>query len=160
MVPLPLSSDCSSTSLLLFNQAPLSVLSFQGKPDLNTALPIRQTASIFKQPVTKVVNHPNNKVKTDLQRATEQPRQVDLSTGRPLDNAATIEESIKNVIKSMGPDSSDETLLSAIASALHMSSSPITEPGGVGVFRGRQACADQLAGVFTDIFNQSLSQSA
>lgn len=48
----------------------------QGKPDLNTALPIRQTASIFKQPVTKVVNHPNNKVKTDLQRATEQPRQV------------------------------------------------------------------------------------
>ncbi|GAA6076130.1 methyl-CpG-binding domain protein 2-like, partial [Tachysurus ichikawai] len=47
-----------------------------GKPDLNTALPIRQTASIFKQPVTKVVNHPNNKVKTDLQRATEQPRQV------------------------------------------------------------------------------------
>ncbi|XP_016339999.1 methyl-CpG-binding domain protein 2-like [Sinocyclocheilus anshuiensis] len=48
----------------------------KGKPDLNTALPIRQTASIFKQPVTKVVNHPNNKVKTDLQRATEQPRQV------------------------------------------------------------------------------------
>ncbi|KTF83212.1 hypothetical protein cypCar_00045914, partial [Cyprinus carpio] len=47
----------------------------KGKPDLNTALPIRQTASIFKQPVTKVVNHPNNKVKTDPQRATEQPRQ-------------------------------------------------------------------------------------
>lgn len=52
------------------------LLRSQGKPDLNTALPIRQTASIFKQPVTKVVNHPNNKVKTDLQRATEQPRQV------------------------------------------------------------------------------------
>uniref|UniRef100_A0A8C2BYV4 Methyl-CpG binding domain protein 2 n=1 Tax=Cyprinus carpio TaxID=7962 RepID=A0A8C2BYV4_CYPCA len=48
----------------------------KGKPDLNTALPIRQTASIFKQPVTKVVNHPNNKVKTDPQRATEQPRQL------------------------------------------------------------------------------------
>jgi len=48
----------------------------KGKPDLNTALPIRQTASIFKQPVTKVVNHPGNKVKTDLQRATEQPRQL------------------------------------------------------------------------------------
>lgn len=47
-----------------------------GKPDLNTALPIRQTASIFKQPVTKVTSHPGNKVKTDLQRATEQPRQV------------------------------------------------------------------------------------
>lgn len=47
-----------------------------GKPDLNTALPIRQTASIFKQPVTKVTSHPSNKVKADLQRASEQPRQV------------------------------------------------------------------------------------
>lgn len=47
-----------------------------GKPDLNTALPIRQTASIFKQPVTKVTSHPSNKVKTDSQRGTEQPRQV------------------------------------------------------------------------------------
>ena len=50
--------------------------SFKGKPDLNTSLPVRQTASIFKQPVTKVTNHPNNKVKTDPQKAVDQPRQV------------------------------------------------------------------------------------
>jgi hypothetical protein len=43
---------------------------------LNTTLPIRQTASIFKQPVTKVTNHPSNKVKSDPQRMNEQPRQV------------------------------------------------------------------------------------
>jgi len=48
----------------------------QGKPDLNTSLPVRQTASIFKQPVTKVTNHPSNKVKTDPQKAVDQPRQV------------------------------------------------------------------------------------
>lgn len=48
----------------------------QGKPDLNTTLPIRQTASIFKQPVTKFTNHPSNKVKSDPQRMNEQPRQV------------------------------------------------------------------------------------
>lgn len=48
----------------------------KGKPDLNTSLPVRQTASIFKQPVTKVTNHPNNKVKTDPQKAVDQPRQV------------------------------------------------------------------------------------
>ncbi|NWQ82317.1 MBD2 protein, partial [Columbina picui] len=48
----------------------------QGKPDLNTTLPIRQTASIFKQPVTKVTNHPSNKVRSDPQRVTEQPRQL------------------------------------------------------------------------------------
>lgn len=49
---------------------------FKGKPDLNTSLPVRQTASIFKQPVTKVTNHPNNKVKSDPQKAVDQPRQV------------------------------------------------------------------------------------
>ena len=48
----------------------------KGKPDLNTSLPVRQTASIFKQPVTKVTNHPSNKVKTDPQKAVDQPRQV------------------------------------------------------------------------------------
>ncbi|XP_008945117.1 PREDICTED: methyl-CpG-binding domain protein 2-like [Merops nubicus] len=48
----------------------------KGKPDLNTTLPIRQTASIFKQPVTKVTNHPSNKVRSDPQRVTEQPRQL------------------------------------------------------------------------------------
>ena len=37
------------------------------KPDLNTTLPMRQTASIFKQPVTKVTTHPSNKVKSDPQ---------------------------------------------------------------------------------------------
>ena len=52
--------------------------SLQLKPDLNTTLPVRQTASIFKQPVTKVTNHPNNKVKTDPQKAVDQPKQVSL----------------------------------------------------------------------------------
>ncbi|XP_009990102.1 PREDICTED: uncharacterized protein LOC104383604, partial [Tauraco erythrolophus] len=47
----------------------------KGKPDLNTALPVRQTASIFKQPVTKITNHPSNKVKSDPQKAVDQPRQ-------------------------------------------------------------------------------------
>lgn len=57
-------------------QARRSALSPQGKPDLNTALPVRQTASIFKQPVTKITNHPSNKVKSDPQKAVDQPRQV------------------------------------------------------------------------------------
>ncbi|XP_016358827.1 methyl-CpG-binding domain protein 2-like [Sinocyclocheilus anshuiensis] len=104
----------------------------KGKPDLNTALPIRQTASIFKQPVTKVVNHPNNKVKTDLQRATEQPRQLFWEKRlKGLRSSDVSEEALRTMdlprgLQSMGPDSTDETLLSAIASALHMSSAPIT----------------------------------
>ncbi|MEQ2169517.1 Methyl-CpG-binding domain protein 2, partial [Goodea atripinnis] len=90
-----------------------------GKPDLNTALPIRQTASIFKQPVTKVTSHPGNKVKTDLQRAIEQPRQLPAS-------GLSSDLPILLISAGVGPDSSDDVLLSAIASALHMSSAPIT----------------------------------
>lgn len=80
---------CHILSLLLFKSfcpssphLPFLFYFFKGKPDLNTSLPVRQTASIFKQPVTKVTNHPNNKVKTDPQKAVDQPRQV--SSLRPL----------------------------------------------------------------------------
>ncbi|KAM9794724.1 methyl-CpG-binding domain protein 2 isoform 2-T6 [Syngnathus typhle] len=103
-----------------------------GKPDLNTSLPIRQTASIFKQPVTKITNHPGNKVKTDLQRATEQPRQLfwerRLTGLRSSDVSQEVLRTMElpKVLQSVGLNSSDDTLLSAIASALHMSSSPIT----------------------------------
>ncbi|XP_075885299.1 methyl-CpG-binding domain protein 2 [Nelusetta ayraudi] len=110
---------------------PLS-LAKGGKPDLNTALPIRQTASIFKQPVTKVTSHPSNKVKTDSQRGTEQPRQLfwerRLKGLRASDVAEDVLQTMElpKGLQSVGPDSGDETLLSAIASALHMSSAPIT----------------------------------
>ncbi|XP_044029801.1 methyl-CpG-binding domain protein 2 isoform X2 [Siniperca chuatsi] len=103
-----------------------------GKPDLNTALPIRQTASIFKQPVTKVTSHPGNKVKADLQRGAEQPRQLFWERRlKGLRSSDVTEEVLRTMdlpkgLQSVGPDSSDDTLLSAIASALHMSSAPIT----------------------------------
>uniref|UniRef100_A0A8C3IPN4 Methyl-CpG binding domain protein 2 n=1 Tax=Chrysemys picta bellii TaxID=8478 RepID=A0A8C3IPN4_CHRPI len=104
----------------------------KGKPDLNTTLPIRQTASIFKQPVTKVTNHPSNKVRSDPQRVTEQPRQLFWEKRLQGLSASDVSEQI---IKSMelpkglqgvGPGNNDETLLSAVASALHTSSAPIT----------------------------------
>ncbi|XP_067839736.1 methyl-CpG-binding domain protein 2 [Heptranchias perlo] len=103
----------------------------KGKPDLNTSLPIRQTASIFKQPVTKVTDHPNNKVKSELQRVTEQPRQLFWEKRLQGVSACDIAEQI---IKSMelpkglqgvGPGNTNEALLSAIASALHTSSGPV-----------------------------------
>lgn len=68
---------------------PLCLSFFKGKPDLNTSLPVRQTASIFKQPVTKVTNHPNNKVKTDPQKAVDQPRQVNSLCLLPLISSHT-----------------------------------------------------------------------
>uniref|UniRef100_A0A8C6RXK2 Methyl-CpG binding domain protein 3 n=1 Tax=Nannospalax galili TaxID=1026970 RepID=A0A8C6RXK2_NANGA len=104
----------------------------KGKPDLNTALPVRQTASIFKQPVTKVTNHPSNKVKSDPQKAVDQPRQLfwekKLSGLSAFDIA---EELVRTMdlpkgLQGVGPGCTDETLLSAIASALHTSTLPIT----------------------------------
>ncbi|XP_063003273.1 methyl-CpG-binding domain protein 3 isoform X1 [Elgaria multicarinata webbii] len=102
------------------------------KPDLNTALPVRQTASIFKQPVTKITNHPNNKVKTDPQKAVDQPRQLFWEKKLSGLNAFDIaEELVKTMdlpkgLQGVGPGCTDETLLSAIASALHTSTMPIT----------------------------------
>ncbi|DAA27541.1 TPA: methyl-CpG binding domain protein 3-like [Bos taurus] len=103
-----------------------------GKPDLNTALPVRQTASIFKQPVTKITNHPSNKVKSDPQKAVEQPRQLFWEKKLSGLNAFDIaEELVKTMdlpkgLQGVGPGCTDETLLSAIASALHTSTTPIT----------------------------------
>ncbi|CAH2292321.1 methyl- -binding domain 3 isoform X1 [Pelobates cultripes] len=104
----------------------------KGKPDLNTALPVRQTASIFKQPVTKVTNHPTNKVKSDPQKAVDQPRQLFWEKKLSGLNAYDIaEELVKTMelpkgLQGVGPGCTDETLLSAIASALHTSTMPIT----------------------------------
>ncbi|XP_060937483.1 methyl-CpG-binding domain protein 2 [Limanda limanda] len=112
-----------------------------GKTDLNTSLPIRQTASIFKQPVTKVTNHPGNKVKTDTQRSSEQPRQLFWEKRlKGLRSSDVTEELLRSMdlpkgLRSVGPDSGDDTLLSALASALHMSSSPTT--GQMCVAAGR-----------------------
>uniref|UniRef100_A0A4X2JWT7 Methyl-CpG binding domain protein 2 n=1 Tax=Vombatus ursinus TaxID=29139 RepID=A0A4X2JWT7_VOMUR len=107
-------------------------LHLQGKPDLNTTLPIRQTASIFKQPVTKVTNHPSNKVKSDPQRMNEQPRQLFWEKRlQGLSASDVTEQIIKSMelpkgLQGVGPGNNDETLLSAVASALHTSSAPIT----------------------------------
>ncbi|KAM9720090.1 methyl-CpG-binding domain protein 3a [Menidia menidia] len=104
----------------------------RAKPDLNTTLPVRQTASIFKQPVTKVTNHPNNKVKTDPQKAVDQPKQLFWERKLSGINAFDIaEELVKTMdlpkgLQGVGPVCSDKTLLSAIASALHTSPAPIT----------------------------------
>ncbi|KAM5193205.1 methyl-CpG-binding domain protein 2-like [Mantella aurantiaca] len=104
----------------------------KAKTDLNTTLPIRQTASIFKQPVTKITQHPNNKVKSDPQRVIEQPRQ--LFWEKRLEGLSALditEQVIKPMelpkgLQGVGPGSNQDMLLAAIASALHTSSAPIT----------------------------------
>lgn len=84
--------------------SPPPLIFFKGKPDLNTSLPVRQTASIFKQPVTKVTNHPNNKVKTDPQKAVDQPRQVRHARLSPLSSPIKTHYLITSVSEQDEPD--------------------------------------------------------
>ncbi|XP_045155975.1 methyl-CpG-binding domain protein 3 [Echinops telfairi] len=92
----------------------------------------REAASIFKQPVTKITNHPSNKVKSDPQKAVEQPRQLFWEKKLSGLNAFDIAEELVRTmdlpkgLQGVGPGCTDETLLSAIASALHTSTMPIT----------------------------------
>ncbi|KAG8454544.1 hypothetical protein GDO86_000970 [Hymenochirus boettgeri] len=88
----------------------------QGKPDLNTALPVRQTASIFKQPVTKVTNHHQQ---TFLGKKIKWVKCIDIA--EELVKTMELPKDCK-----VWPWCTDETLLSAIASALHTSTMPIT----------------------------------
>uniref|UniRef100_A0A8V5GUD3 Uncharacterized protein n=1 Tax=Melopsittacus undulatus TaxID=13146 RepID=A0A8V5GUD3_MELUD len=104
----------------------------EGKPDLNTTLPIRQTASIFKQPVTKVTNHPSNKVRADPQRVMDQPRQLFWEKRLQGLSASDVSEEILRAmelpkgLQGMCPGAAAGSLLPAVASALHSSSVPIT----------------------------------
>ncbi|XP_065518783.1 methyl-CpG-binding domain protein 2-like [Lathamus discolor] len=104
----------------------------KGKPDLNTTLPIRQTASIFKQPVTKVTNHPSNKVRADPQRVMEQPRQLFWEKRLQGLSASDVSEEIIRAmelpkgLQGLGPGGAGGAVLPAVASALHTSAAPIT----------------------------------
>lgn len=101
--------------------------------DANLVLPIRQTASIFKQPVTVVKNRPESKTRSDLKHGNQdQPRQLFWEKRLQGLSACDITEEkfkplqLPHSIVGAGPDLSTENLLQSIAAALHLSSQPIT----------------------------------
>lgn len=104
------------------------------RQDSSLVLPIRQTASIFKQPVTVVRNHPESKTRTDLRHGIpEQPRQLfwekrlqGLSAsdcnGEKMNNLQ-----LPHAIQGVSPELlGNESLLHSIAAALHLNNQPIT----------------------------------
>lgn len=101
--------------------------------DANLVLPIRQTASIFKQPVTVIRNRPESKTRTDLKHGPQdQPKQLFWEKGLQGMYACDIsEEKFKSLelpqnIQGVGPNMATESLLQSIAAALHVSNQPIT----------------------------------
>jgi len=100
--------------------------------DLSLVLPIRQTASIFKQPVTVVRTRPESKTRTDLKHGVqEQPRQLfwekRMQGLQACDISCDVLRTLdlpKNVT-SAGPDLSVENMLASIAAALHVNAQPL-----------------------------------
>lgn len=101
--------------------------------DSNLILPIRQTASIFKQPVTVIRNRPESKTKPELKHGPQEPPKQLFWEKRlqGLQACDITEEKFKSLdlphgIQGAGPDLSTENLLQSIAAALHLSNQPIT----------------------------------
>lgn len=98
--------------------------------DANLVPPIRQTASIFKQPVTVHKQSAENKVKVDKTTTSEKPRQLywekRLSGLRPSYPKESFEpfELPKN-FKPIGPGVVDDIALASITTSLHMNSGAI-----------------------------------
>lgn len=102
--------------------------------DASLVLPIRQTASIFKQPVTVVRNRPEteSKTKTDLKHGVqEQPKQVFWEKRlQGLHAYDSSEEAIPSMelpkqLLHVGPELSTENMLQSISAALHVNNGPV-----------------------------------
>jgi len=96
--------------------------------------PIRQTASIFKQPVTVIKSQPDSRVKGDLKHGnqSEKPKQLFWEKRLERLDASNVElEELENFdlpvnMRPVGPHMSKDTLLRSIATALHIHTQPIT----------------------------------
>ncbi|KAK9507173.1 hypothetical protein O3M35_007085 [Rhynocoris fuscipes] len=101
--------------------------------DASLVPPIRQTASIFKQPVTVYRTQKEGKVKTDFKHGPqEKPKQLfwekRLEGLRASDKDGCEVEAMElpKSLRPVGPNVADETLLQSVATALHVLSQPIT----------------------------------
>lgn len=110
----------------------LDILFRNIRADASLVPPIRQTASIFKQPVT-VVKTQEGKVKTDLKHGVqEKPKQLfwekRLENFQACDSDGTEFAAIDlpRQLKPVGPHVKDQTIFQSVATALHTSCHPVT----------------------------------
>ncbi|XP_045467220.1 methyl-CpG-binding domain protein 2 [Harmonia axyridis] len=104
--------------------------------DASLVPPIRQTASIFKQPVT-IHKTQESKVKSDFKTGNqEKPKQLmwekrlEGMRACDLDGAEFVSMDLLKGLKPVGPNVSEETMIQSVATALHVSSQPVTGQSG------------------------------
>ena len=122
----------------------------KNKFEPNLSLPIRQTASIFKQPVTVVKNHYDSKTRNDLKTGNmhEQPRQLfwekRLQGLKASDSTGNHLPSIQlpPTIQCVMPELIDSSsLLQSIAASLHLGNNAITGQTGSNSLIQKNPCA-------------------
>merc|ERR1711915_1060780 len=100
--------------------------------DYSLVAPIRQTASIFKQPVTVYKEH-KSKVKPELKQVSrEKPLQLFWTRRLSSLNTVNVTEgdfmkrriSLPTSVKSTGPGITDHMVLASISTHLHLSKDP------------------------------------
>lgn len=118
--------------------------------DASLVPPIRQTASIFKQPVT-VYKTQESKTKTDFKHGTqEKPKQLfwekRLEGRRACDIDGVEFEGMQlpKGLKPVGPNVNEETIIQSVATALHVSTAPVTGQ------TGSKSSLEKNPGVFLD----------
>ncbi|XP_017775681.1 PREDICTED: methyl-CpG-binding domain protein 3 [Nicrophorus vespilloides] len=118
--------------------------------DASLVPPIRQTASIFKQPVT-VYKTQESKVKADFKHGVqEKPKQLmwekRLEGLRACDMDGVEFEGMElpKGLKPVGPNVTDETIIQSVATALHVSAQPVTGQ------TGSKNALEKNPGVFLD----------
>nr|CAD7443406.1 unnamed protein product [Timema bartmani] len=116
--------------------------------DASLVPPIRQTASIFKQPVT-VYKTQEGKVKTDFKHGPqEKPKQLfwekrlEGLRACDVDGKEFDAMELPRALRAVGPHVGEDTLLQSIATALHMSAQPVTGQ------TGSRSALDKNPGVF------------
>ncbi|XP_055375078.1 methyl-CpG-binding domain protein 3 [Condylostylus longicornis] len=101
------------------------------RTDVSLVPPIRQTASIFKQPVTVIKNHDSSKVKHDS-KYQDKPKQLFWEKRLEGMRACSVagEEfsriELPKGMRAVGPNVYEQTVLQSVATALHVSNKPIT----------------------------------
>ncbi|XP_015782691.1 methyl-CpG-binding domain protein 2-like [Tetranychus urticae] len=101
--------------------------------DSGSAIPVRRTASIFKQPVTIIKTQPDSKIKNDLKHSSsDKPKQVFWEKRLEGLRATNIDQEfyesfdLPKSMKPVGPNVGPETALRSVATALHLHIKPIT----------------------------------
>ncbi|CAG9769577.1 unnamed protein product [Ceutorhynchus assimilis] len=121
--------------------------------DASLVPPIRQTASIFKQPVT-VYKTQESKVKSEYKNGNqEKPKQLfwekRLEGLRACDIDGVEFEGMQlpKGLKPVGPNVTEETIIQSVATALHVSASSVTVVTGQ---TGTKVSLEKNPGVFLD----------